>query len=358
MRYLKLFRLLFFILLTLIFIDIASAKELTYSGAGQNIAISYMSDTWTGSPNPGTIQEYHPIGWNEYYLLPAINCGSSSCQYSYISEIRLNAEGILFKAGKQYKLVATISSGDRLTYDFTRLNSYNTCYLGVNGSWSKTCETSSATAQYNGNGTGSITVYFTPLYDSNGIAYYIGNTNNTDKNSYLNIVKNLSDSPQGFRINTIKVYSVDDTSEELNSINSSINSTNNKLDETNDNLTDINDSINNDNVDSNKTTETLTDLNNSVASNSVISDLLLLPVSLFQNILTSINGTCTSFSLGSLYNSNLSFPCIDLQSLLGSTIYNSIDIIISGFFILSIRKKFVNIFESLSSLKDGRNDLE
>lgn len=358
MKFLKLFSFLSFVFLTFFIVDKVSAKQLSYYTAGQNVAISYITDTWTGSPNPGTLQTYHSVPWSGYYSLPAMNCGVSSCNYYFISELRLSAEGVQFTAGKQYKLVATISSGDQLTYDFTRLNSYNTCYLGVNNSWTKSCVSSSVVAEYNGNGTGSFTVYFTPVYDSNGIAYYIGDTNNTNKNSYLNIISNQSAYNQGFRIESITVYSVDDTSEELNSINSSINTTNSKLNETNENLTDINDSINDDNIDSNNTTNTLNNLSGQVASNSVISDLLLLPVSLFQKILNSINGSCSTFSLGSLYGSNLNFPCIDLQSLLGSAIYNSIDVIISGIFILSIRKKFVNIFESLSSLKDGRNDLE
>lgn len=132
----------------------------------------------------------------------------------------------------------------------------------------------------------------------------------------------------------------------------------NQNNETNQNLNDIDDSINNDDVDSNNTTSTISDLNEEVASNSVISDLLLLPVTLFQNIINSINGSCSSFSLGNLYGTNLTLPCIDLRSLLGTTIYNSIDILISGIFVLAVRKKFVDIFENLSSLKDRGNTLE
>lgn len=127
---------------------------------------------------------------------------------------------------------------------------------------------------------------------------------------------------------------------------------------TNQRLDSIDNTLNNDSIDSSNTTGTLENLSDDLPTNSVISDLLLLPVRLFQNILNSINGSCSSFSLGSLFNTNINLPCINLQNILGSSLYSVIDILISGIFVLSIRKKFVNIFENLSSLKNGGNELE
>jgi hypothetical protein len=119
-----------------------------------------------------------------------------------------------------------------------------------------------------------------------------------------------------------------------------------------------NDILSDDNVDSSNATNTLTNLSNSTASNSVISDLLLLPVRLFQNIVNSINGSCSPFNLGSLYNSTLVLPCINMSNLIGSTLWSVIDILFCGSFILVIRKKFVDIFENLSELKNGGNEVE
>lgn len=99
-------------------------------------------------------------------------------------------------------------------------------------------------------------------------------------------------------------------------------------------------------------------MNNYFGSNGVISDLLLLPVRMFQSIVNTIDGTCSDFSLGTLLGHELTMPCINLSSRLGSALYGVIDVLISGFFILSIRKKFVDIFEHFTSLKTGGNELE
>lgn len=123
-------------------------------------------------------------------------------------------------------------------------------------------------------------------------------------------------------------------------------------------VNDVNDTLNSNDVDSSNATDTLSDLSDSVASNSVISDLLLLPVRLFQNIVNNINGSCSAFNLGTLYNTNLLLPCINIPSLIGDTLWSVIDILFCGSFILVIRKKFVDIFESLSELKNGGNAVE
>lgn len=121
---------------------------------------------------------------------------------------------------------------------------------------------------------------------------------------------------------------------------------------------DVNDTLNDDNIDNSNTTGTLEDLSENLPTNSVISDLLLLPVRLFQNIVNSINGSCSPFNLGSLYGSNLTLPCINIESLIGSTLWSVIDILFCGAFVLIIRKKFVDIFHNLTDLRNGGNELE
>lgn len=105
-------------------------------------------------------------------------------------------------------------------------------------------------------------------------------------------------------------------------------------------------------------TNDLEDMQENEISNSVISDLLLLPLNMFQRIINSINGTCSTFNLGSLYGSNLTLPCIDIPSIIGSSLWGVIDVLFSGIFVLSIRKKFVDIFQNITSLKDRGNELE
>jgi len=126
--------------------------------------------------------------------------------------------------------------------------------------------------------------------------------------------------------------------------------------QTNEKIDDVNDTLNDSTVDSSD--NTLNGISSSIASNNVISNLLLLPVTLFQSIVNSLSGTCSSFSLGSLLGTELVMPCIDLSNYLGSNLFNVIDILFSGMFVLVIRKKFVDIFNNMTNLRDRGNEVE
>lgn len=144
----------------------------------------------------------------------------------------------------------------------------------------------------------------------------------------------------------------------LNEIKNNQNDYKKELQDVNSSIQKTNDTLNDDTIDDSNTTGTLKDLSENLPTNSVISDLLLLPVSLFQNIVNSINGTCSAFNLGSLYGSNLTLPCINIESLIGSTLWSIIDILFCGAFVLVIRKKFVDIFHNLTDLRNGGNAVE
>lgn len=135
-----------------------------------------------------------------------------------------------------------------------------------------------------------------------------------------------------------------------------INNQNNNTQAIVDSQQDINDSLNDSSTDN--PNSDITNMNNKVASNNSITQLLTLPITLFQNVLNNINGSCSSYSLGSLYGHNLVLPCINLESILGSTLWGVIDVLISGLFILSFRKKMVDIFNHMSSLNDRGNEIE
>lgn len=146
---------------------------------------------------------------------------------------------------------------------------------------------------------------------------------------------------------TIDYYKCDDNSDISNAI-----------DENTQAQQDTNDTLNDDSIDDNKTSSSIDNMQGKVATNGSISQLLTLPITLYQNILNSLNGSCSSFNLGSLFGSNLTMPCINLENLLGSTLFGIIDVLISGLFILSFRKKMVDIFNHMTSLNDRGNELE
>lgn len=151
----------------------------------------------------------------------------------------------------------------------------------------------------------------------------------------------------------------------INSVNSSIGETNDKLDETNDKLDETNDKLNETNKELGDLNDNITDANTDNPSgkfnefesylpeNGVITQLITLPISLFQKVLNSINGTCSEYSLGNLLGTNLTFPCINISNYIGSTIWNVIDILFSGFFVLKISKKMIKTFNSFSSMEEG-----
>ncbi len=144
----------------------------------------------------------------------------------------------------------------------------------------------------------------------------------------------------------------------LNEIKSNQNDYKNELNNVNSSIKKTNDTLTDDNIDNTNTSSTLEDLSEDLPTNSVISDLLLLPVRLFQNILNNINGSCNTFNLGSLFGSNLTLPCINIETLIGSSLWSVIDILFCGAFVLVIRKKFVDIFHNFTDLKNGGNAVE
>lgn len=121
-------------------------------------------------------------------------------------------------------------------------------------------------------------------------------------------------------------------------------------------INDVNDTLKDDNVDN--PSNDISSLSGQVSSTDSISDIFLLPIRLIQIILNSLNSTsCSSINLGSLYGTNLTFTCINLQSILGNTLYNLIDLFFAFGIIFGLRKYILEIFTKITSLKeDNLND--
>ena len=118
----------------------------------------------------------------------------------------------------------------------------------------------------------------------------------------------------------------------------------------------LKDNITDSNIDSSDSS--INNLKDKIPTNSVISDLLLLPVRFLQNFVNALGSSCSRFSLGSLYGTELFMPCINIESYLGSAIWTTIDLIISGLFVYSLRKKFIQIYQNLTNLKNGGNEVD
>jgi len=95
------------------------------------------------------------------------------------------------------------------------------------------------------------------------------------------------------------------------------------------------------------------DMESYIASNGIITQLIVLPITLYSAVLNTINGTCSNYSFGELFGTELSFSCISVSNLVGSSLFNTIDILCSGFFVWHIAKKMIKTFNHFTELKEG-----
>ena len=122
------------------------------------------------------------------------------------------------------------------------------------------------------------------------------------------------------------------------------------------NTKETNDLIKNDNIDNNSANSSASSWNSKNASNGVITQLLTLPINLLTAIVNGIQISCSNFSLGSLFNTNIVLPCIDISNYIGVGLFATIDLLISGFMIYNISKKLIKIFNDFTNLKSNQID--
>lgn len=192
---------------------------------------------------------------------------------------------------------------------------------------------------------------------SGGSAYYFLGATNANYNDFGLV-------PYGSGTSfTVESYSIEGSTDSsgiiINQNQTIINQNQQQIQEqreTNEKLDDIDDTLNDQTI--NSPDNGLNNMKQQLPTNSVISDLLLMPIRLLQSIVNSLGGTCSSFNLGSLYGTNLIMPCIDIESYLGSAIWTFIDLVFSGMFVLVIRKKFIQIWENITNLRSGGNEVD
>lgn len=128
------------------------------------------------------------------------------------------------------------------------------------------------------------------------------------------------------------------------------------IDNNNKNFDEVNKNLTDDNVDNDNVKNFIDDLQLD-ESNSPVSDLAIMPLTLLNAYVSGFNSSCSPFSLGSLYGSELSLPCINLQSYLGSDLFSIIDGLFCIFMIYNIAMLCISIFESITSFDDSLNAL-
>ena len=149
---------------------------------------------------------------------------------------------------------------------------------------------------------------------------------------------------------------VPDYSNDLNNIQSGIDNTNKKLQENNEEIKKqteeqkkTNDTLKDNNIDSSKTK---IEDKSADASKSPISSLLTLPLKILGNINTGLSGTCSPFSLGTMFGTELILPCINLEERLGSWLWGLIDSFFCIFLIYNVGMLAVKIWTDVIMMKD------
>ena len=187
---------------------------------------------------------------------------------------------------------------------------------------------------------------YTPTTNIRYIGFYMSTIGFTDIEQTSGSHNGLSyyglTTGNDFRTNGLTItYTTDATSTAINNQTTIISNE----------INNVNDNITSDDVDD--PSDTFDELNDMLPQNGVITQLITLPITLYQKVLNSLSGTCQSFDLGELYNTHLIMPCINPGQYLGNTLWGIIDTILSGMLVWSIAKTMIKAFNNFTSLKEG-----
>lgn len=144
---------------------------------------------------------------------------------------------------------------------------------------------------------------------------------------------------------------------EIDNTQNIINNQNQNQAQTNQKLDDINDSLNDDSgVPQNDVSSRTTEWSSKLAGTGPVSNMVLMPITLLNGYISGFNSSCSPYNLGNLMGTDIILPCINISNYLGSTLWNVIDVLFSGFMIYAIGKKFVKIFNDFTNLRDNQMD--
>lgn len=126
----------------------------------------------------------------------------------------------------------------------------------------------------------------------------------------------------------------------------------------------------------NQTTEAIEDLNDTLQDTTIddetlgdkvgdietisetpITDLITMPLVLLNKLYTGMSGSCSTYTLGTLFNHTLTLPCFNGSQIFGSTVWTIIDGLFVIFMLYNIGMMVVQFFEKITSLHDTFDDM-
>ena len=121
-------------------------------------------------------------------------------------------------------------------------------------------------------------------------------------------------------------------------------------------INDVNSSLNDSSIPSDSTSK-INNITNAITANqnsSVVQIATFFP-QVLQLIVNGMNTSCTGgYSLGSLYGTELTIPCINPVDYLGNTIWGTIDAILCLCYLIPLCKFLVNKYNDLTSMNNLR----
>lgn len=117
-----------------------------------------------------------------------------------------------------------------------------------------------------------------------------------------------------------------------------------------DDLNSLNDNITNDDSPD-------IDLNLNEISDTPISDLLTMPLTILNSLVTNLSDSCSNYTIPFFFNTSVTFPCFTLSDYLGSNVTNYIDLFICLYMCYNIAMLCVSVFDDITSLNDIFNSL-
>lgn len=331
----------------------------------------YFNMYYVKSTNSGTIpQNYNStLGFNfptsTYTQLAGstISGNSSQHQFSVITQAQF-APTFNFTKGNSYTLTFNFDTGSYVIPYFPTNNSnwfVSACTNGVcsyqnaTTTYSFTIDNTHTTTntlqlviKFTAKATGSTTITIGNLTDNSGVFY------------------NQYSVQQGIRISSASIDEVEQSVDLTPIIDNNNQNTQNIMNNINENTQSINDNNNqnyqdftDDNLgdpihDSGGGGGTyFDDINGS--SDTPISDLLLLPVNLYTKILDNLSSVCKSYTIPWDFtggNNTLTFPCINLQNLLGNELWSLIDGLFCLFMLYNIFNLIISTYDHITNLDD------
>lgn len=238
----------------------------------------------------------------------------------------------------------TYADGTRASISSTEWDTYCKNYNTI----SKNDSTQDATIfGYSYNTTNDIILRFAMLGNNN--QNIIGPYTEIDKNTNTFKIFKSNDTASGMRIilevsnfNTVSYrYGLSrpllfgcnsDTQRIINNQNQNATQQHNDSNAINNNITNTYNFISSDSIESTTNTDDITNQYDSTSNNNVLN-FMLIPINFVNSIITGFGNSCSQVCLGNCssggFHDNFNFtfvmPCIDIRSVIGNDIYNTID---------------------------------